>query len=194
MKWEVGASRSVYSSHWLELELVDVTLPDGRSFPHEVARSPRDGAATVVVRDHHVLMILRHRFIADVWAWELPGGMVEAGEDVAQAAAREVTEETGWRPAALTPLTTMHPSSGWSDQRLHLFYAQGAEHIGPPTEANEAAEVAWRSFDEVRNDLAAGAMPDGLTQLGLAFAIARDLGVDLTGKSGWSNRGASGPT
>ncbi|WP_313047547.1 NUDIX domain-containing protein [Nonomuraea jabiensis] len=40
----------------------------------------------------------RHRFVFDRWGWELPGGLVEAGEDPMVTAAREVEEETGYRP------------------------------------------------------------------------------------------------
>jgi 8-oxo-dGTP pyrophosphatase MutT (NUDIX family) len=193
MRWTVGDRREVYRSHWLELHLVDVRLPDGRRLDHEVVVSPRDGAATVVVDDDRVLMLFRHRFISDRWGWELPGGMVEAGEEPAVGAAREVEEETGWRPGPLSHLTTFHPSSGWSDQRFHLFLARGAERIGEPTEENESDRIEWRSVDQVRRDLATGAIPDGLAQFGLALALAQLGGVDLAGADGWWNHGAPPP-
>ncbi|MCP5029203.1 MAG: NUDIX hydrolase [Actinomycetia bacterium] len=193
MRWNVGRRRELYSSHWMELHLVDVELPNGRRLEHEVVVSPRDGAATVVVVGNRVLMMYRHRFIGDRWGWELPGGMIEPGEVTAAGAAREVEEETGWRPGPLTHLASFHPSSGWSDQRFHLFLALEAEFIGEPTEENESDTIEWRPVDRVRTDLSSGAIPDGLAQFGLALALARVAGVDLTGADGWWNHGAPPP-
>jgi len=45
-----------------------------------------------------VLLLWRHRFITVTWGWEIPVGRAEPGGSPAQAAAREVEEETGWRP------------------------------------------------------------------------------------------------
>ncbi len=192
MRWQVGERRQLYRSHWVEFDIVPVVLPDGRAFDHEIVRMPRPGAMTAVVRDRHVLMIFRHRFLNDAWGWELPGGMIEADEQPIVAAAREVEEETGWRPGALRPLTSFRPSSGWSEQRFHLFLGEGATEVGPPTEANEASVIAWRHLDDVRRDLAGGAMPDGLTQFGLAFVLAANGGVELAG-AGWGDGGAAEP-
>ena len=193
MKWRVGERRLVHRSPWVRFEMAEVELPDGTVLDHEILTMPRDGAMTAVVRDGSVLMLLRHRFLNDAWGWELPGGMVEIGESPMEAAAREVEEETGWRPTELRPLTSFHPSSGWSVQRFHLFVADGATHVGTPTELNEASVVSWRSMDEIRNSLTAGEMPDGLTQFGLAFVLAEAARSPLTGPRGWTDLGASAP-
>src|SRR5215469_1021926 len=51
------------------------------------------GAGTLVVRDDRLLMVLRER--SGVVRWELPSGLLEAGESFEQAAIRETLEETG---------------------------------------------------------------------------------------------------
>ena len=191
MRWRVGERRTIHQSHWATVELADVELPDGTVLTHEILTMPRDGAMTAVVRDGCVLMIFRHRFLNDAWGWELPGGMVEAGEQPIVAAAREVEEETGWRPVGIRPLTSFRPSSGWSVQRFHLFAADEALYVGPPAEQNEASLIRWRPLEEVRAALAAGESPDGLTQFGLAFVLGGTQ-ILRAGES-WTDRGATPP-
>ena len=162
--------RSVYESPWVSLRLVDVEVPGGPRFEHHVVRTPRP-AVGVVVHDPHrgVLLLWRHRFITDSWGFEVPGGAVDPGETLEQAAAREVLEETGWAPGPLTRLHGYHPSNGLSDQRFELFSAAGATYVGEPSDPAESERVEWRSVDDVRRSLRDGEVVDGLSLTALLW-------------------------
>jgi 8-oxo-dGTP pyrophosphatase MutT (NUDIX family) len=97
-----------------------------------------------------VLMIWRHRFITDSWGWEIPIGKIESGEEPIAASAREVEEETGWRPGRLRPLLYTQPTNGISDSVHHIFRADGATHLGPPTEGWESERVGWIPLTGIR--------------------------------------------
>jgi 8-oxo-dGTP pyrophosphatase MutT (NUDIX family) len=116
-------------------------------------------------------MLWRHRFIPDHWGWEVPAGRIEPGESVAQAAAREVLEETGWRPGPLRRLTAYDPTSGISDHRFHLMAAESATYVGEPTDPSEAERVEWLALDDVRRMVAAGEVNDGLSLTALLWAL-----------------------
>jgi 8-oxo-dGTP pyrophosphatase MutT (NUDIX family) len=87
-------------------------------------------AAVLVNENDQVLLLWRHRLITDTWGWEITTGIVDAGETPAEAAAREVEEETGWRPGPLTPLVAYEPSNEITDSQHYLFRASAATHWG----------------------------------------------------------------
>lgn len=173
MEWTVHGERSVYSSPWVSLSLVDVEVPGGPRFEHHVVRSAAPAVGAVVTDpDRGVLMLWRHRFMTGSWGWELPAGAVDEGESGAQACAREVLEETGWRPGPLTRLTAFHPQSGRSDQVFELFAADGATHVGEPTDRSEASRVEWVPRERVAPLIASGEVHDGMSLVGLLWWLA----------------------
>jgi 8-oxo-dGTP pyrophosphatase MutT (NUDIX family) len=147
-QWTVFGERSLYDNPWVRLVKVDVEPPNGERFEHHVVRLQRVAIAAVLDDADRVLMLWRHRFVTNEWGWELPGGIVDAGESGAVTAAREVEEETGWRPGPMSHLLTFQPMIGMVDSPHELFVARGAEHIGDPTDLEEAGEVAWVSLAE----------------------------------------------
>ena len=86
-------------------------MPDGRHLEHRLIRTAPGAGAVVVDDQQQVLLLWRHRFITGSYGWEIPIGKIEAGEDPADSAAREVEEETGWRPGPLRPLLRVEPAA-----------------------------------------------------------------------------------
>ena len=150
MEWKTHGERQIYTNKWVNLCLVDVQQPDGRRWEYHVVRLRHLAVAAVVNDRQEVLMMWRHRFITDSWAWELPMGLVEEGETPEEAAAREVLEETGWRPGPIKPLIYAEPANGITDSQHHVFRTDGATYDGPPTEKNESDRIEWIPLSEVR--------------------------------------------
>ncbi|WP_131740888.1 NUDIX hydrolase [Actinomadura roseirufa] len=173
MRWTVHGERSIYDSPWMNVRLADVELPDGRRFDHHLVRvRPAAGVIAVDGRGR-VLLIWRHRFITDRWGWEIPGGRVEDGEDPAEAAAREVVEETGYRAGPLRPLLEVRASPGVHDGVHHIFRADGAERVGEPTDV-EAERIAWVPLSAALDLAARGEIGSGSTLCGLLYLQAQE--------------------
>lgn len=171
-RWTIHGERVVDDSRRLRLSIASVELPDGVRFEQYVLRMPK-AAMTVVIDEHdRALMMWRHRFIIDRWVWELPGGYVDPDEDPAVTAAREVEEETGWRPRSVELLTSMQPMVGSADAENLLFLARGADFIGEPKDINEAERVEWVPLDSVRERIASGEIVGAASQLGLLHVLA----------------------
>jgi 8-oxo-dGTP pyrophosphatase MutT (NUDIX family) len=172
-RWTIHGERLVDDTRRLRLSIARVELPDGVHFEQYVVRMPK-AAITVVLDDarERVLMIWRHRFVPDRWTWELPGGYVDSDEDPAITAAREVEEETGWRPRSMTLLTRFQPLAGTADFENLIFLGEGAEDSGQPTDINEAARIEWITLDSVRDRITRGEIIGAGTQIGLLHVLA----------------------
>ncbi|MFE7312694.1 NUDIX hydrolase [Streptomyces sp. NPDC057555] len=150
MRWKTHGERQIYTNPWVNLCLVDVQQPDGRRWEHHAVRLRHLAVAAVVNDRREILMMWRHRFITDAWAWELPMGLIEEDEKPEQAASREVLEETGWRPGPMKPLIYAEPANGITDSQHYVFRADSATYVGPPTEKNESDRIEWIPLADVR--------------------------------------------
>ena len=80
--------------------------------------------------------------------WEIPGGMIDAGdEDPEQAARRELLEETGYEPEKMIFLGAVHPNPAIQNNRCHTFLAHNARSRQiqklDGTEDIEVREAPW---------------------------------------------------
>lgn len=147
-QWRIHGEKLVDENRHVRLSTVDITLPDGVSFTQYVVAMP-PAAMTLVVNDQReVLLMRRHRFIIDRWVWELPGGYVDGAEDIEAAAAREVEEETGWRPRSMEHMVTFQPAIGSVNQPQIIYLARGADLTDTPPDINEAQEIRWWPLEE----------------------------------------------
>jgi 8-oxo-dGTP pyrophosphatase MutT (NUDIX family) len=147
-RWTIHGERVVDDSRRGRLSIVEIELPDGIKFEQYVLRLPRS-ATVAVVRNDRVLMMWRHRFVINKWVWELPGGYLDGAEDPAVTAAREVEEETGWRPGPMEQLVTFQPMISTIDSENLVFLARDAQQVGDRVDVNEAERVAWIDMTEV---------------------------------------------
>ncbi len=172
LRTKIFGERVVYDNPWVRLTLVDIEPPDGRRFEHHVVRLQRVAIAAVLNDADEVLMLWRHRFVDDSWGWELPGGIVDGSEDGAAAAAREVEEETGWRPAALEHFLTFQPMVGMVDTPHELYRGRGATLVGEPTDLEEAGRVGWIPMSEILDLISRGEVLGSGSLVGLLYLLA----------------------
>lgn len=167
MRWNNLGESTVYENPWLRVNLADVRLPDARHLDHYLIRLRPVAMATAVNERNEVLLLWRHRFITDSWGWELAAGVVEDGESLPAAAAREMTEETGWRPGPLAHLMTVEPANGLMDARHHIYWATEAEFTGPPVDDFESQQREWVPLKETPDLVADGVVPAANTAAAL---------------------------
>ncbi|HEY0625886.1 MAG TPA: NUDIX hydrolase [Allosphingosinicella sp.] len=90
-------------------------------------------AVILAVDDGHVLLVEQRREALSGQSLELPAGLVgdeQEGEDIAEAAIRELEEETGYRAERVVDLGRFHASPGMSSEGFTLLRAEGLTKVG----------------------------------------------------------------
>ncbi|MBV6700598.1 NUDIX hydrolase [Kitasatospora aureofaciens] len=170
--WRIHGDRVVYDNPWVQLALVDVEPPGVPRFEHHVVRLKRVAIAAVLDSEDQVLMLWRYRFVPNSWGWELPGGIVDPGEDGRQAALREVEEETGWRPDGLDHVVTFQPMVGMVDSPHEVFVGEGATLVGKPEDGEEAGLISWVPLADIPALMAEGKLMGSGTLVALLHILA----------------------
>jgi ADP-ribose pyrophosphatase len=143
-RWRTFGEKTIYDNRWVRLGLVDVEAPNGERWDYHVVHLDPIAVAIIVDDEDRVLMSWRYRFITEQWGYELLGGMVDAGEDAGETAAREAEEESGWRPVGdPEPLVSFEPLPGQVTAPVDVYLWREAERVGEPTDTEEVGRVEW---------------------------------------------------
>ncbi len=142
---------------------VGVRMDDGKVVQRDYFRYP--GAAVVLpVRDDGAIVMIRnYRFAADEHLLELPAGILAEGEPPEICAARELTEETGYKADKIEKLGQFYTGPGTTDEVMHSFLATGLTEGPQDLERYERITVETFSREEVRRMVADGTIHDAKT-------------------------------
>ena len=118
----------------------------------EYPNRPALAVGAVVFREGRILLVKRGNPPAK-GVWAIPGGSVELGETLEQAAQREVLEETGIRVRAGKPVYSFESIERDKDGQVRFHYYivdLEAEYLDGEIRAGDDAEKAqWVALDQL---------------------------------------------
>lgn len=110
-------------------------------------------ADVLVLKDDKILLIKRAGHLLEGGKWALAGGFMELDETIAQAASREVLEETGWQIKDLTLLEIIDDPNRPGEDRQNIvfvYFGTATEETGKPDQ--ESDERRWFDWNELPAD------------------------------------------
>lgn len=140
--------------------------------PHEVVHHMGAAAVLPITPAGDVVLVRQFRPAVRQTITEVPAGLLDVeGEDALTCATRELYEETGYRPTVIEFLAGYYASVGSSDEYIHLFWAETAEH--PDGEPEEGIEVIVEPLEEMVSAAKHGKIRDAKTAMALLLADGR---------------------
>ncbi|MBK8856970.1 MAG: NUDIX hydrolase [Opitutaceae bacterium] len=92
-----------------------------------VVANPPDWVNVIALTpDHQLVLVRQFRFGIDDFALEIPGGVIDAGEDPLVAGPRELREETGFSGTAASLLGSVRPNPAILSNRCHVVFVEHA--------------------------------------------------------------------
>jgi len=169
------SSRRAYTGRIISLDVDTVRFPNGSTGDLEMIRHPGASAVVPFLTDPHsddpqLLLIRQYRYAASGYLLEVPAGRLDAGEEPAACARRELKEETGCTAAEIRHLYTMYTTPGFTDERIHVFMATGLVRGDTAHEADEFLSVETVTLSRALELIRKGEIPDAKTALSILFA------------------------
>ena len=125
-------------------------------------------------------MIRNHRAAVGRELWELPAGTLEPGEAPEKTAARELEEETGYRPGRVEKLGEFYTTPGLTDELMRAYVATDLVAAGQKLEAGERIEAEVVPAARVMELVDSGELMDGKSLAALWLAGRKGLLGDVS--------------
>lgn len=157
-KWRVIESEYLFRRPWLTARRDKVELPDGRIHPeYYVLEYPDWVNVIAITTDGQFVLERQYRHALGKTSYEIPCGVVEAGEELLYAAKRELMEETGFGGGQWEWFMSISPNPSSNSNMAHTFIATGVEKMSEQhLDATEDISVHLLSRDELFGLLSRG--------------------------------------
>jgi ADP-ribose pyrophosphatase len=140
-RWEKLGTKSVAQTRVLELTSARYRHPTRGTERDFVVVRPDDWVNVIALTTAgEIVLVQQFRFGIDAFSLEIPGGVMEPGEDPVEAGLRELREETGFTGERARLLGSTHPNPAIQSNRCHFVFVE---------DAVRSAALEWDADEEI---------------------------------------------
>lgn len=144
--------------------------PSGAEQEFMVLDTPSWVNVVPITTEGNVVLIRQYRHGIQDMTLEIPGGMIDEGEEPQAAALRELLEETGYVAERMRPLARVVPNPALQNNYLHLFVADGCRNTGKTQlDAFECIDVSETPLADIPELIRSGTISHAMVIAAFAF-------------------------
>ena len=140
--WTTVKSEIAFKTKWFQIYKDRCQTSDGLIIPEYYTWKKRDCVIVFPVTvDDDILLVRQYRHGVQQICLDYPGGTVNEGQSVLDAAFYELVEETGYAARTLQTVGCYAMDSSYSNQMAHFVIATGCKRVTEPFEPQEKTEI-----------------------------------------------------
>lgn len=122
-------TRNIFKGKIINLQVDQVSLPDGNIGEREIVKHPGAVAVIPVTDSGKIIFVKQYRKPLERTLVEIPAGKMEPNEKPEITAVRELEEETGYTTDSLTYVTSFYTSPGFADEIMHIYFTNALKKL-----------------------------------------------------------------
>ncbi|MBQ7544375.1 MAG: NUDIX hydrolase [Synergistaceae bacterium] len=166
--------KRIFDGKILSVRLDEVRTPSGRLAAREVVEHKAAVGMLVVTSRRSVLLVRQYRYAVHEATLEVCAGLIEKGEDPAQAAEREMQEELNVKAGKLYAIGDFYASPGFCTEMFTLFLAENLTESSLPQDEDENVSVVEVKFSDIPIMIREGKIRDSKTFAALSWLMAKE--------------------
>ncbi len=173
--WTVKSRRYLLERHWMKLREDHVVLPSGAEMEEfHVVEYPNWAATVCIDTAGNIVFAEQYRHGIQRLSLELPGGVIDSGEEPLIAAQRELLEETGYAAPNWQKIGVCATDPSNHSNYAHLFLAKDA-YLTKKQELDAEEDIGVRLFEARRilDIIQAGHVLHGIHLTALLWALSK---------------------
>lgn len=157
------STKEIYKGKIIDVQLDEVTLPDGGTSYREIVKHPGAVAIIAVTDENKLVLVRQFRKALEKIIFEIPAGKLDAGEEAETCARRELKEETGYSAENWERLVGFYTSPGFADEYIHLFEASNLTLGETSLDHDEFVECVELTKEQCLGKIESGEICDAKT-------------------------------
>ncbi|MGI9262550.1 MAG: NUDIX domain-containing protein [Woeseiaceae bacterium] len=164
MTWKRLSSQVVYDNPWITVFDEQVINPAGGENQYGRVHFKSKAIAIVPIdAEGNTWLVGQDRYTTGKYSWEVPMGGSDPGEKPADAAQRELKEETGLTAGALEPIMRLHTSNSITDEEGFVFVATALREGEPEFDEMEVLKIRKLPLTDAVDMVRRGEITDAIS-------------------------------